>query len=89
MMPAASVPIITIDGPSSSGKGTIARAVARALDWHLLDSGALACWASIAAWRACFSAARDNCQKPILAVAPTANSVTTVIRANLSRAFTR
>lgn len=41
MMPAASVPIITIDGPSSSGKGTIARAVARALDWHLLDSGAL------------------------------------------------
>jgi len=34
-------PIITIDGPTSSGKGTIARAVARALGWNLLDSGAL------------------------------------------------
>jgi cytidylate kinase len=34
-------PIITIDGPSGSGKGTIARRVARQLDWHLLDSGAL------------------------------------------------
>ncbi len=35
------VPIITIDGPSGSGKGTISRRVAAALDWHLLDSGAL------------------------------------------------
>ncbi len=34
-------PIITIDGPSGSGKGTISRAVARRLGWHLLDSGAL------------------------------------------------
>ena len=34
-------PVITIDGPSGSGKGTIARAVARSLGWHLLDSGAL------------------------------------------------
>jgi CMP/dCMP kinase len=34
-------PIVTIDGPSGSGKGTIARAVARHLGWHLLDSGAL------------------------------------------------
>lgn len=38
-MPA--VPIVTIDGPSGSGKGTIARAVARSAGWHLLDSGAL------------------------------------------------
>jgi cytidylate kinase len=36
-----SVPIITIDGPSGSGKGTIARRVADRLGWHLLDSGAL------------------------------------------------
>ncbi len=36
-----SVPVITIDGPSGSGKGTIARAVARGLGFHLLDSGAL------------------------------------------------
>jgi len=34
-------PVVTIDGPSSSGKGTIARAVAEHLGWHLLDSGAL------------------------------------------------
>lgn len=33
--------VITIDGPVSSGKGTIARRVAVALGWHLLDSGAL------------------------------------------------
>jgi CMP/dCMP kinase len=35
------VPVITIDGPSGSGKGTVSRAVARALGWSLLDSGAL------------------------------------------------
>ncbi len=34
-------PVITIDGPSGSGKGTIARQVATHLGWHLLDSGAL------------------------------------------------
>src|SRR5213078_2922368 len=34
-------PIVTIDGPSGSGKGTISRAVARRTGWHLLDSGAL------------------------------------------------
>ncbi len=34
-------PIVTIDGPSGSGKGTISRALARKLGWHLLDSGAL------------------------------------------------
>lgn len=37
----ADIPIITIDGPSGSGKGTIARRVADQLGWHLLDSGAL------------------------------------------------
>jgi CMP/dCMP kinase len=35
------VSLITIDGPSGSGKGTIARIVADRLGWHLLDSGAL------------------------------------------------
>lgn len=35
------VPIVTIDGPSGSGKGTVSREVARLAGWHLLDSGAL------------------------------------------------
>lgn len=35
------VPIMTIDGPSGSGKGTVARAAAMTLGWRLLDSGAL------------------------------------------------
>ncbi|WP_292979474.1 (d)CMP kinase [Nitrosomonas sp.] len=35
------VPVITLDGPSASGKGTIARLVAQALGFHYLDSGAL------------------------------------------------
>lgn len=34
-------PVLTIDGPSGSGKGTISRAVAARLGWHYLDSGAL------------------------------------------------
>jgi cytidylate kinase len=35
------VPVITIDGPSGSGKGTISRRLAGTLGWHYLDSGAL------------------------------------------------
>lgn len=35
------VPVLAIDGPSGSGKGTVCRRVATALGWHLLDSGAL------------------------------------------------
>lgn len=35
------IPVLTIDGPSGSGKGTISRSVADNLGWHLLDSGAL------------------------------------------------
>jgi cytidylate kinase len=34
-------PVIAVDGPAASGKGTIAAGVARALGFHLLDSGAL------------------------------------------------
>ena len=41
MIESGTVPVIAIDGPSGSGKGTIARRVAQQLGWHLLDSGAL------------------------------------------------
>lgn len=35
------IPIITIDGPSGAGKGTISLRLAKHLDWHTLDSGAM------------------------------------------------
>ncbi|WP_149193421.1 (d)CMP kinase [Luteimonas suaedae] len=41
MSDTAAIPVLTIDGPSGSGKGTISRAVAGRLGWHYLDSGAL------------------------------------------------
>ena len=34
-------PVITFDGPSGCGKGTMAQRVAQELQWHLLDSGSL------------------------------------------------
>ena len=37
----ATVPVLTIDGPSGAGKGTVSRLVAARLGWHYLDSGAL------------------------------------------------
>jgi cytidylate kinase len=50
---AISAPVIAIDGPSGSGKGTIARRVASALGFHLLDSGALYRLVALAAEDAC------------------------------------
>jgi 3-phosphoshikimate 1-carboxyvinyltransferase len=47
-----SVPVIAIDGPSASGKGTVAARVAAALGFHLLDSGALYRLTAVAARRA-------------------------------------
>ena len=46
------VPVIAIDGPSASGKGTVAARVAAALGWHYLDSGALYRLTAVAARRA-------------------------------------
>jgi CMP/dCMP kinase len=46
------IPHITIDGPTASGKGTVAQGVANALGWHYLDSGAI--------YRACALFAMDE-----------------------------
>ena len=48
-MTANAVPVVAIDGPSGSGKGTIGRLLARKLGWHYLDSGALYRLAALAA----------------------------------------
>ena len=40
-MPQPQIPVIAIDGPSASGKGTVAQLVAKMLGFHYLDSGAL------------------------------------------------
>ncbi|MHB8353342.1 MAG: (d)CMP kinase [Burkholderiales bacterium] len=46
------IPVIAIDGPSASGKGTVAERVARTLGFHYLDSGALYRLTALAAERA-------------------------------------
>ena len=46
------VPVITIDGPSASGKGTVAERVAQALGFYFLDSGALYRLTALAAMKA-------------------------------------
>ncbi len=48
----SAIPVVAIDGPSASGKGTVAQAVARALGFHYLDSGALYRLAALAAMNA-------------------------------------
>ncbi|MBL8331526.1 MAG: bifunctional 3-phosphoshikimate 1-carboxyvinyltransferase/cytidylate kinase [Rubrivivax sp.] len=48
---ATEVPVITVDGPSASGKGTLAAALARRLGWHFLDSGAVYRATALAAQR--------------------------------------
>lgn len=46
-----SVPVVTVDGPGGSGKGTVTQMLARRLGWHLLDSGALYRLTALAARR--------------------------------------
>ncbi len=47
----ADIPVITIDGPTASGKGTLAAAVAARMGWHQLDSGLLYRATALAAMR--------------------------------------
>ena len=49
--PSPEIPVIAIDGPSASGKGTVAQLVAQALGFHYLDSGALYRLLALAATR--------------------------------------
>ncbi|WP_150914292.1 (d)CMP kinase [Marinobacter halotolerans] len=50
-MGSTEVPVITVDGPGGSGKGTVTQMLARKLGWHLLDSGALYRLTALAAMR--------------------------------------
>ncbi len=51
-MPNSHIPVLTIDGPTASGKGTVAARVADRLGYHLLDSGALYRLTALSAMRA-------------------------------------
>lgn len=51
MMSDSKAPVITVDGPGGSGKGTITQMLAKRLGWHLLDSGALYRLTALAAQR--------------------------------------
>ena len=50
-MSRGSVPIVTVDGPSGSGKGTLSSALGRVLGWTVLDSGSLYRAIALETWR--------------------------------------
>jgi 3-phosphoshikimate 1-carboxyvinyltransferase len=60
----AQIPVICIDGPTASGKGTLSAEVARSLGYHLLDSGALYRLVGLAAERAGLSTAEADLTSP-------------------------
>jgi 3-phosphoshikimate 1-carboxyvinyltransferase len=60
----AQIPVICIDGPTASGKGTLSAEVARSLGYHLLDSGALYRLVGLAAERAGLSTAEADLASP-------------------------
>jgi 3-phosphoshikimate 1-carboxyvinyltransferase len=61
------IPVVTIDGPSSSGKGTLAARVAAALGWHYLDSGVLYRGVGLAAQA--LGLLPDNAEQPLIEAA--------------------
>lgn len=65
-----SVPVVTIDGPSGAGKGTLCRLVAQKTGYHLLDSGALYRLTALAATQASVDLARES---DVASVAATLN----------------
>jgi len=56
----SSIPVLCIDGPTASGKGTLAAALAQRLGYHFLDSGALYRIGGLAARRAGLALSADN-----------------------------
>ena len=64
------VPVVAIDGPSASGKGTVAAEAAAALGWHYLDSGSLYRLVALAAMRAGVSLDDEVALEPIAAALP-------------------
>ena len=63
----SAVPVVTLDGPSGVGKGTVARALARKLGWHFLDSGSLYRILALAAQKAGIA---DTDERAVAALAP-------------------
>ncbi|WP_439113494.1 bifunctional 3-phosphoshikimate 1-carboxyvinyltransferase/cytidylate kinase [Hydrogenophaga sp.] len=61
---AARIPVICIDGPTASGKGTLSAEVAAQLGYHLLDSGALYRLVGLAAERAGLSTTEASLREP-------------------------
>jgi 3-phosphoshikimate 1-carboxyvinyltransferase len=62
--PASAIPVICIDGPSASGKGTLANEVAERLGYHVLDSGSLYRLVALAAHRQGLSTLPDDLLDP-------------------------
>ena len=62
---AARIPVICVDGPTASGKGTLSAEVAARLGYHLLDSGALYRLVGLAAERAGCSTAEADLREPL------------------------
>ncbi len=61
------VPVIAIDGPSASGKGTVAQRVAGKLGFHYLDSGALYRLVALAAMRSGVDLGDENALSEVIA----------------------